>query len=571
MKNIRWKKLSISTKIACMSTFVVLTLLVLAAIFSITKQSTLVDYILTQYETMVQDSFTKQTEIDIKTLKARHAINAKISSGLSGYFLYNFDPEGLKNNLKSLLELPEILAIRINDAEDTPFLALWKENDTIRSGQTVGTNVSFADDSMFSHIIYYESEVVGKVFLYYTDALLKKQVQNSKDELKKVVSSLSTTIDKKTTEAIYIQIITFGIVIVALLLTISFTLRFLVINRIKNITAGLKDIAEGEGNLTKRLVDQNEDEIGDLRYWFNTFVVKIQDIIKDVAEGAKNLDTSSGKLAKLSDTMRVDADHTSVKADNVSDSAKNMSDNMNSVATAMEEAATNINMVASAAEEMNATIMQIAENTDQAKNIAVNAVDQTASASQQIDQLGKAAEGIGKVLETISDISEQVNLLALNATIEAARAGEAGKGFSVVANEIKDLAKQTAEATGEIRIKIEGIQNSTKGTVSHIEQIASVVNEVNEIVSTIAISIEEQSAATIEISENVAQASEGINDVNENIAQSSVSVRSIAEEISEVNEAASKILGNSEMVSQSSGELATLSNQLTKMVGKFKI
>ncbi|WP_163337978.1 methyl-accepting chemotaxis protein [Desulfopila sp. IMCC35008] len=175
------------------------------------------------------------------------------------------------------------------------------------------------------------------------------------------------------------------------------------------------------------------------------------------------VDNASGSLATLSVNMKQDAKQTSEKASNVSSSSDEMSRNMNSVAAAMEEAATNINMVASAAEEMNVTISQISENTEKAKSITVDAVQQTENASQQVGELGQAAAGIGKVLETISEISEQVNLLALNATIEAARAGEAGKGFAVVANEIKDLAKQTAEATGEIRTKIEGIQATIEG------------------------------------------------------------------------------------------------------------
>lgn len=570
-KMLSWNKLPISIKTSLICGFVVLSLLVLAAVFLISRQSALVEHIIVQYKDMIQETFESQAQKDASALIARHEVNAKISSGLSGYFVYNFDSDGLKNNLSNLLELPDVEAIKIVDAEGNPFVALWKEEGQIQSGDTLSESVQVNSEQMYTRDIQYTGETVGKIFFYYTNELLLKQVKANKDTLNSKVSTLHDTILQRLSAAKFSQGIAFAVVIIALLVTISFTLKLLVINRLKLVTSNLRDIAEGEGDLTKRLDAKHQDEIGELCDWFNTFIQKIQDIIRDVADSATNLDSASGNLADLSGNMKGNADQTSVKAENVSGSSDQMSNNMNSVAAAMEEASTNINMVASAAEEMNVTISQIAENTEQALSITVSAVEQTKNASTQVDTLGDAAEGIGKVLETISEISEQVNLLALNATIEAARAGEAGKGFAVVANEIKDLAKQTADATGEIRLKIEGIQESTDGTVSHIEQIAKVVDEVNSIVQTIATSIEEQSQATNEIAGNVAQASEGIGEVNENVAESNISVGNIAEEIGEVNQAASKISENSEMVSKSATDLANLANQLNVLVGKFKI
>lgn len=563
--------MSISLKTALINSAVVLSLLALVGVFIFTKQSTLVQLISGQYQDMIQQIFVTQSDRDSRSLKERHAINAKICSGMSGYFVYNFDADGLINNLKSLLALPDVMVIEVKDADGKPFVALWKDKGQIVTGQAVGADVVIDDTKMYSEDIQYDKKNIGKVQFYYSDELLVQQLLESKQKLQGEVVKLSSDISNNILAAKYSQIIAFIFVVCSLILTIFFTLKFIVITRLKNITLNLRNIAEGEGDLTKRLVNTSKDEIGELCSWFNLFVEKIQTIIKDVSVGSHELDGASKSLADLSEYLKQDAVQTSQKAGIVSISSEGMSDNMSSVAAAMEEAATNINMVASAAEEMNVTISQISENTEQALKITVNAVSQTESASSQVDELGKAAMGIGKVLETISEISEQVNLLALNATIEAARAGEAGKGFAVVANEIKALAKQTAEATGEIRQKIEGIQDSTRGTVSHIEQIAKVVDEVNSIVSTIASSIEEQSAATREIASNVAQASEGITEVNENVAQSNISVREISEEIGEVTLSSNKISENSNAVSSSAEKLSHLSNQLNLMVRRFKI
>ncbi len=295
----------------------------------------------------------------------------------------------------------------------------------------------------------------------------------------------------------------------------------LITRPVNAMVAGLKDIAQGEGDLTKRLEDDAKDELGELATWFNTFMNKLQHLIKDIAGGVDTLSSSSTELSAISEQMTQGIQESSERANTVSAAAEEMNANMTTVAAAMEQSATNTNMVATAAEEMSATIGEIARNAEKARGISDEAATKASNASTNMDQLGNAANAIGKVIETITDISEQVNLLALNATIEAARAGEAGKGFAVVANEIKELAKQTAEATGDIKEKIEGIQGTTSTTVGQIAEITQVITDVNEVVANIATAVEQQSAATKEIATNVAQASTGIQEVNENVNQSS--------------------------------------------------
>ena len=291
-----------------------------------------------------------------------------------------------------------------------------------------------------------------------------------------------------------------GIIALCILLTVCIIIPLLfsvrsVTSPINRTVTMLKDIAEGEGDLTRRLDILKKDEIGELAGWFNTFLEKLQAIIRKIADNSLNVDQSSKEFAEIATYLSQGAAETSQRSNNVSVSAEEMSANLSNVAAAMEQTATNTNMVATATEKMTSTINEIAQNAEKARSISDQAVQNASQTSDQMDELGMAAQDIGKVVETITEISDQVNLLALNATIEAARAGEAGKGFAVVANEIKELAKQTSEATLEIKEKIANIQNSTNEAVQGIDKISEVIKDSNEIVATIATAVEEQSAA----------------------------------------------------------------------------
>jgi methyl-accepting chemotaxis protein len=344
-----------------------------------------------------------------------------------------------------------------------------------------------------------------------------------------------------------------------------------IIKPINRVIDGLKDIAQGEGDLTMRLEVTGKDEIGELSSWFNLFIEKIHDILKDVASKSSIVGNASVELLGISQEMSSAADVTSAKADTVARAMDETDGNITSTAAAMEQASANISMVAAATEEMTSTINEIGRNSEKSRMISEKAVASARGASEKMGQLEAAAKDIGKVTETITDISEQTNLLALNATIEAARAGEAGKGFAVVAGEIKELSRLTAEATNEIRDKITGVQTVADEAISEIGDVSKIINDVNEITLTIATAIEEQTAATSEIAGNVSQASEGLSSVNENMAQVSAVTGEITADVADVNASSHEISQSSGQVNSSAGNLSLLGKELAQLVGKFRL
>ena len=340
---------------------------------------------------------------------------------------------------------------------------------------------------------------------------------------------------------------------------------------IRRMVLMLKDISEGEGDLTKRLAADSKDEIGEMARYFNAFVSKLQGIIAAISSNSDTLASSASGLSAISRKSADDVQDLATRTNTVAAAAEELSANTVSVAANMEETSTNLGSVATATEEMSATIGEIAGNTERARSTTEAAAREVDKFSGMLQELSTAAHEIGKVTETINAISSQTNLLALNATIEAARAGDAGRGFAVVANEIKELAQRTAVATEDIKTKISGIQGATGTAVKDIDAIVRVIEDVNAIVTTISAAIEEQAVATRDVADNIAQATTGVQDANALTAQMSAASADIAQDISGVDSVSTDLRHGGEQVQERALELSRLAEELRSMVGQFKV
>jgi methyl-accepting chemotaxis protein len=352
----------------------------------------------------------------------------------------------------------------------------------------------------------------------------------------------------------------------AFLLLLTGGLILLLSQNITKSLSGLRDKMGRlvAGNLSVEITEaERSDEIGEM--------AKAVQVFKSNAVAMKELEAEQEEIAARAEQQKKQAvremadgfearvggivNAVSGAAAAMQNTAKAMSANAantqqraGAVAAGAEESTVNVQTVAAASEELAASINEIGRQVTQASAVARKANDESEKTNASVAGLANTAHKIGEVVAFITQIASQTNLLALNATIEAARAGEAGRGFAVVASEVKSLAMQTSRATDDIRAQIEAIQAETAGAVSAIQRISQTIVEVNEISTTIAAAMEEQAAATKEITRNVQEAADSAKNVSKNISGVSDAV-----EIAGI--AASDLLAEADQLANQAGTL----------------
>lgn len=358
---------------------------------------------------------------------------------------------------------------------------------------------------------------------------------------------------------------------VAVIIPLSLVIIRSLMKPIETTIATLRDIAEGEGDLTRRLDENRADELGQMAKWFNEFANRIHDLICIVTENAQMLSANSVQLKSTAQSLSSQVSSSKHQSASVSAAAEQMSVSMQNVSENSDSMNNSIRAVAASVEEMNSTIREIAGNAEKSAAVAGQAASLVEESNDRITALGQSANEIGKVIQVIQEIAEQTNLLALNATIEAARAGEAGKGFAVVATEVKELAKQTAAATDDIRARIEAIQGSTTDAVGSIRAISDVINNVNEVSRSIAAAVEEQSITTRQISDNVIQSASAAETVARGISETALASREITENFAKVDSVLDKSAMGADESLEAGSQLSDLAQEMSKLVGQFKV
>jgi methyl-accepting chemotaxis protein len=374
----------------------------------------------------------------------------------------------------------------------------------------------------------------------------------------------------------YVKRVQAGVLLFALICTVfvifaNLRLKSSIVNPIKLLSARLKDLVQGEGDLRQRIEITGKDELADMARLFNEFIAQQQRIIQDVSNVSGEVVTSSTSIRNNIETLVDNSEKSAGQSQTVASSTEQASTNVSNISASAEQMSSMVSTIATAIEEMSISLNEVAKNCQKESQVASSANDQAKRTHVEVSHLQAVSVEISKIIELINDIADQTNLLALNATIEAASAGEAGKGFAVVATEVKALAKQTAQATENIREQIEQMQTSTKNAVDSINSITAVIEEIHSISENIATSVEEQSATIGEISRNVSTSSQAASDIAKNVNESAKGLTEISSSIHNINAATSNATTTLLDLSKKTESLHSLTEKLDTTLAKFKI
>lgn len=387
----------------------------------------------------------------------------------------------------------------------------------------------------------------------------------------------------------------------------------------------MKSFSIGSKELTERVPEYSHNDVGELAGYTNGFVQNMQQIMSSVYHTTLSLSGAARNLLSIALDMSVNSDQMNLKSvevgkvmrriathtDQTAEAAQATSDNATTMASAVEEMTSTIRNISSSAEvasenvssvseavvditghvddvaeaaravsdsvgsisvvvkEIDSSLTNITVNCQRSMHIAKNAEEKASTTNNSIDELNQMSMQIGKIISVINDIADQTNMLALNAAIEAAGAGEAGKGFAVVANEVKELAKQTSEATEEIKEQIDRMQLKTNNTVASVEEITNVIKEITQITTVIATAVTEQSSSTGDISASVVHAAKKINDITHQIDAVAINMQRVSSSTKETNDAVSQVARSVAELSVASGEVAHRTENASQKVSEI--
>ena len=572
----------------------------------------------------MESNLEERIKSEIRLVTEHIHFNGKLLSNVLIEPLYNFDESGIRVALESFINIQEIQVIQVYEGNSQESVyVIWKDDTDVYFQTKIGSEIELSRLENETFLINHDEQgKLGTLIVHYSVDSFTTAAEQRNLEAMQQAEIQRQQLNEEVESMTMIQRIVFLALLSILIFITMYLLRSQVSLPLRELASLLTNIAEGDGDLTKRLPDEKKDELGKVAYWFNTFVEKIRGTVlsinhgtnqllisidelnkatSETAENSENMKVRANAISETTDiviqhvvTVALVAQQTSDNIVQVTESVQELSSNMKTVSSYTQESSENMvsinrNMegisqdivnVSESIEKMSSSLQDINSKGQEAIQISLEAQDGAQETLKTMNQLNDIANNIGKIVKLIDNIASQTNMLALNATIEAASAGEAGKGFAVVASEVKDLANQTANANNSIAQQIQDVQKVTLTALQYTEKVNNIIEQVNQINQDIGNSVQKQSniasevATTVEKISNAASTSaqsvqemnEGLQKISNQIQQSSKATDASAKNLSESSKGAQEIALYSSKAENSIQEVNTNIREVKKAI-----
>ncbi len=518
-------------------------------------------FVLTRYAS----STFKEKQLESLLLKG-NALGEFVAS-VSVDAIYSYDNTVLDGYMKKVAKSSDVLYSYVLDKDGKP---LTKYLDT--TSKVIASLPGLELEDM--NVALLVSEQIKNIDSIPVEEV-SVDIKDLEEKLGTVVIGLSSKAilkDIKIAQSTSITIA--GIMVIGAILLVFLTIYIVagrVTKRIRQVIEMLKDIAEGEGDLTKRLKITSNDEIEEVGYWFDSFVSNLQKLVQDISNNANSITNEANELGVINNKVDETTKKSEVQSANVAEASESVSENINSISGNTKQMSNGIGVINESISQMNLALNEISENCEKESKMAFEANAQAEKTTTLMQELGIAGKEISKVIGVINDIADQTNLLALNATIEAASAGDAGKGFAVVASEVKALAQQTAQATEQIKEQIGSMQDITNKSIEAIGEISTVIVNVNETSQTIVSAVGEQSSTVNEITQSVGNANDSASEIAKSVQNTAQNLVDVSTNIKGVNEGVQETTLGMVQINEGVDHLLESAANLQSLVNSFKV